>query len=84
VEHTATGNAGSFHVTIYQGETSLVIAVNDGGSDRTPLPRPADPLAEDGRGLGLVDFLAVRWGQYGNDHSRTVWFELDWKPPESA
>ena len=41
-----------------------------------PLPRPVDALAEDGRGLGLVDLVADRWGYRGNEHGHTVWFEL--------
>ena len=76
VKHTRSGNAGSFYVTVCQGETSLLIAVEDEGSDGIPLPRPADVLAEDGRGLGLVDLVADRWGHC----SRTVWFELRWEP----
>ena len=82
LEHTATGNAGSFHITICPSETSVLIAVTDDGSDETPLPRPADALAEDGRGLGLVDSVADRWGQCGNQHGRTVWVELRWMRPE--
>jgi anti-sigma regulatory factor (Ser/Thr protein kinase) len=83
VEHTATGGAGSFDVTICQGQTSLLIAVKDDGSSKTPLPRPADALAEDGRGLDLVDLVADRWGYCGNEHGRMVWFELRWRPHES-
>jgi anti-sigma regulatory factor (Ser/Thr protein kinase) len=82
LEHTATSNAGSFHVTICLSETSVLVAVTDDGSDETPLPRPVDALAEDGRGLGLVDSVADRWGQRGNQHSRTVWAELHWKRSE--
>ena len=65
VEHTATGNVGRFDVTICQGQTSLLIAIKDDGSSKMPLPRPADALAEDGRGLGLVDLVADRWGYRG-------------------
>jgi serine/threonine-protein kinase RsbW len=78
LEHTATSKAGSFHVTICPSETSLLIAVTDNGSDESPLPRPTDALAEDGRGLSLVDSMADRWGYCGNQHSRTVWAELHW------
>jgi anti-sigma regulatory factor (Ser/Thr protein kinase) len=84
VEHTATGNAGRFDVTICQGQTSLLITVKDDGSGKTPLPRPAHALAEDGRGLGMVDSIANHWGHYGNEHGRMVWFELCWTRSEST
>lgn len=79
LEHTATGNAGRFHVTICQDETSVLIAVKDDGSDKIPLPGPDDILAENGRGLGLVELIADRWGYCGSEHDRTAWFELGWK-----
>jgi serine/threonine-protein kinase RsbW len=79
LEHTATGDAGSFQVTVYQGEAALLIAVKDDGSDKIPLPSPADALAEDGRGLGLVELIASRWGHCNDQEGRTIWFELSWK-----
>jgi two-component sensor histidine kinase len=66
--HTATGTGGHFHVTIYPGDASLLIAVTD-------------EWAEAGRGLGLVELIAERWGHCGNERSRTIWFELRWKEP---
>jgi serine/threonine-protein kinase RsbW len=38
IEHTPTGNGGTFHVSIHHGETRLLIAVIDGGSEKTPNP----------------------------------------------
>jgi serine/threonine-protein kinase RsbW len=76
VKHTATGIAGSFSVTICLGETSLLITVKDDGSDRIPHPGRADVLAEDGRGLELVELIADRWGCCGSERGRTVWFAL--------
>jgi anti-sigma regulatory factor (Ser/Thr protein kinase) len=78
LEHTATGDAGSFQVTVYQSEAALLIAVKDNGSDKIPLPSPADALAEGGRGLGLVELIASRWGHCNDQHGRTIWFELRW------
>jgi len=81
IEHTATARGGSFHVTIYLGDSSLLIAVTDDGSNSTPMPaHPMDTLAETGRGLELVELIADRWGHCGDEHSRTVWFELSWPP----
>jgi anti-sigma regulatory factor (Ser/Thr protein kinase) len=83
IEHTATADQGSFQVTIYQGESSLLIAVTDDGSDNVPTPgHQADTLAEAGRGLELVELIADCWDYCGDDHGRTVWFELSWKQPE--
>jgi anti-sigma regulatory factor (Ser/Thr protein kinase) len=81
LEHTATGVGGLFDVTILGGEGSALIAVTDNGSDRVPVCGALDPAAEAGRGLGLVEFIAERWGHCGGRHGRTVWFELRWTHP---
>jgi anti-sigma regulatory factor (Ser/Thr protein kinase) len=79
VAHTVTGSGGHFDVTIYRTETLVVIAVRDEGSDDTPAARPLDEVAEDGRGLGLVELIADRWGHCHNEHGRTIWLQLRWK-----
>ncbi len=76
LEHTATGSGGHFDVLIYRDETLLIIAVRDEGSDKAPATRPPDELAEDGRGLGLVELIAERWGHCGTERGRTVWGRL--------
>jgi hypothetical protein len=58
-----------------------MIAVTDNGSDKVPVCGVLDPEAEAGRGLGLVEFIAERWGHCGGPHSSTVWFELVWPKP---
>src|SRR6266516_747070 len=78
LKHTAADGAGGFQVTVYQGEAALLIAVKDDGSNKIPLPSPADALAEDGRGLTLVELIASRWGHCSDQHGRTIWFELRW------
>jgi anti-sigma regulatory factor (Ser/Thr protein kinase) len=84
-EHTATADEGSFHVTIYQCDSSLLIAVRDDGSDSIPAHgHQADTLAETGRGLELVELIADRWDYCGDSYGRTVWFELSWKQSESG
>ena len=53
--------------------------LKDGGTPSgTPSARPLDALAEDGRGLGLVELMADRWGYEGDGNGRTVFFELRW------
>ena len=76
--HTASGNEGEFEVIVQQGRSWIRIAVTDEGSSTTPAPRALDATSEAGRGLGLVALIADRWGQRGNKHGRTVWFELRW------
>lgn len=76
LEHTSTGDGGHFQVTICRNGTSLLIGVSDNGSDKTPASGPLDPESETGRGLGLVELIANRWGYHGSQHGRTVWFEL--------
>ena len=76
--HTASGNGGEFEVIVQQSRSWIRIAVTDKGSSTTPAPRALDATSEDGRGLGLVALIAERWGQRGNEHGRTVWFELRW------
>jgi serine/threonine-protein kinase RsbW len=76
LEHTSTGDGGQFQVTICHNATSLLIGVSDNGSAKAPEPGPLDPESETGRGLGLVELIADRWGYCGGEHGRTVWFEL--------
>jgi anti-sigma regulatory factor (Ser/Thr protein kinase) len=45
------------------------------GSPVLPLPRHA-PSAEGGRGLALVEALAVAWGTDARPDGKTAWFEI--------
>jgi anti-sigma regulatory factor (Ser/Thr protein kinase) len=77
--HTASGSGGKFEVTVCLGDRCARVDVKDGGTPGgTPAARPLDTRAEDGRGLGLVDLIADRWGYEGDGHGRTVFFELHW------
>jgi anti-sigma regulatory factor (Ser/Thr protein kinase) len=42
-----------------------------------PVPRHPEPLAQDGRGLQIVDATANRWGSDRQGWGKSVWFELD-------
>ena len=57
----------------------LTVSVTDykGGPIETSMVRPADELAEHGRGLLLVDQFATAWGTTHNTHGKGVWFRLD-------
>jgi len=78
LQHTASGNGGTFEVTVYRGRDSLRVEVHDDGSDTVPTARNFEELSDDGRGLEIVALLAHRWGQGGDEYGRSVFFELRW------
>ncbi|WP_199548957.1 ATP-binding protein [Streptomyces sp. N35] len=53
----------------------LAIEVADARADRPPCPLPERPLAEEGRGLLLVDALSEDWGvrERTGRMTKTVW-----------
>lgn len=55
---------------------SIRVEVYDDG-DGVPEPRFAPPDAPDGRGLGLVQVVAMRWGVEDRPPGKSVWFEVD-------
>jgi hypothetical protein len=79
VQHSATGQGGTFAVAISHGPGLVRVTVADDGSAGHPVLAPADELATTGRGLILVDFLAARWGHAARTgpYPATVWVELD-------
>jgi len=46
------------------------------GSPALPVPRRARDSAESGRGMLLVDSLAVRWGTDTRPGGKVFWFEI--------
>lgn len=54
---------------------SVRVSVSDGGPG-TPEVRHVPPTATGGRGVALVDTLALRWGSDAAGAGKTVWFEL--------
>ena len=52
------------------------VAVTDPDPRAWPVLRQAGEAAESGRGLGLVDAVAVRWGVEQGPYGKTVWCEL--------
>jgi anti-sigma regulatory factor (Ser/Thr protein kinase) len=57
------------------GARALRLEVAD-GSPRQPIARHYSAEATTGRGLGLVDALAERWGVQPGADGKTVWAEL--------
>jgi serine/threonine-protein kinase RsbW len=69
--------AGRIWVTATRDGSRVRVAVRDEGAGMPLLKHPS-PTALGGRGVGLVDSLASRWGV--DDHAptgKTVWFVLD-------
>jgi len=55
--------------------TAVRIEVFDDGNG-VPQPLHPDHEADAGRGLGLVEAVATRWGVEDLDAGKTVWFEV--------
>ena len=72
--HSASGQGGTFTVTVSHRSADVRVEVADQGGPWTP-DMTGDELH--GRGLLIVGSLAHSWGITGDDSGRTVWFELD-------
>ncbi|GAA3239822.1 ATP-binding protein [Actinocorallia longicatena] len=99
VRHTLSGRPGGWFGLDLKVDTETAwIAVTDLGSDAFPVIKPRqdltaadldDPaklatLAESGRGLQLVETLAIALGIHGSRNGRTVWADLDMKADAAA
>lgn len=74
-EHTASGCGGRVTVTVGAGRGILRVTVADeGGTDGKP--HVAAGFGEDGRGLRLVDALALCWGVDEKAAGTEVWAEF--------
>jgi hypothetical protein len=82
--HTASGRGGSFEVIVHCERDSVRVEVRDDGSENIPAVRGIDEFSEQGRGLALVDLIATRWGQNGDELGRSVFFELRWGHPQTT
>jgi hypothetical protein len=85
VQHSATGHGGTFGVAISHSPGRVRVSVTDDGSAGLPVMAAAAEMSISGRGLILVDCLAVRWGcaspaERGRAERAQVraivWFEL--------
>jgi serine/threonine-protein kinase RsbW len=85
IKHTASGGPGGrFVVEVERCEGYVQVAVTDMGGTTEPTLSAADPASAadvTGRGLFLVDALAVKWGCEQKADGRRVWAIVTAEPP---
>ncbi|MEW1826344.1 ATP-binding protein [Streptomyces sp. NPDC088196] len=79
IKHLGEGTPVTLRVTHTDGRTR--VAVTDPEPYAWLVVRDAGPEDENGRGLVLLDAVAVRWGVEQGPEGKTVWCELP--PPEA-
>jgi anti-sigma regulatory factor (Ser/Thr protein kinase) len=79
VLHTASGDNGTFSVYVLLESAWVRVEIHDLGSASAPTIRRSAQPAESGRGLGIVETVADRWGFHDGQRGRVVWFEMDWQ-----
>lgn len=84
IRHTRSGNDyGQFTVEITRHGPLMRVTVADDGAPDGPLLAD-DPQGEDGRGLVVVNALAVRAGVRGDHAGRRVWADIGWDATNPA
>jgi Histidine kinase-like ATPase domain len=81
--HTRSGQGGEFAVEIIRHGRLVRVMVTDGGAPGGP-SLVDKPDGEGGRGLVVVNALAVRAGVDGDHHRRVVWADIDWAADDAA
>ncbi|HSE55139.1 MAG TPA: SpoIIE family protein phosphatase [Nocardioidaceae bacterium] len=64
------------HIELDLDDHRLLVLVSDSGMAATLYQQHADPTAQRGRGLDLVDAITDAWGSERTSRGTTVWFEL--------
>ncbi|MGP3976293.1 ATP-binding protein [Streptomyces sp. 8N114] len=75
VVHVGEGVPATVRVT-WCGTDRIRLGVTDPDPRPLPVRVAAAPDAESGRGLALIDALALRWGVEQGAYAKTVWCEL--------
>lgn len=70
------GTSSTLEMELSHSREWLRVALRD-GSSAPPMPRVADPTAEDGRGMAIMSALSDRWGIEPYDGGKRVWLEID-------
>jgi serine/threonine-protein kinase RsbW len=77
LRHSSSGLPGETVTVTVSARTGAVrVEVADRSGPGVPQLRPAGADAENGRGLGLVERLAARWGWRRRGAQTVTWFEL--------
>ncbi|MFC4561600.1 ATP-binding protein [Nocardiopsis mangrovi] len=80
IRYTASGRGGRFDVTLMVEQWKITIEVEDEGcptGGTLPFMRPLTPMAQHGRGMRLIDYLADTWGPLPRPR-HGVGFTLTW------
>jgi serine/threonine-protein kinase RsbW len=64
---------GTISVSWDIGPSALVVSVTDGGASTSPGLRPMRAFETSGRGLPIVEALALEWGVRRRGGATTVW-----------
>jgi hypothetical protein len=83
IQHTASGQGAWFAVEVTWHRSVVQVAVADCGAHAEPRVID-DPSGEHGRGLLLVQGLAIRTGFTGDERGRLVWAQIAWDDPNPA
>ncbi|MDQ2875879.1 MAG: ATP-binding protein [Actinomycetota bacterium] len=77
VLHTASGLGGHFEVGISWLDSAVRVTVFDNGSPEGPR-RAGRLMTETGRGLLIVQALALKTGVTGDARGRVSWADIPW------
>ncbi|WUI04259.1 ATP-binding protein [Spirillospora sp. NBC_00431] len=77
LRYTESGRDGQVRVEVGHSEKVVrVTVVDDGGAESVPRLASAGEMAEGGRGLIVVAFMATSWGVERRGEGHAVWFEI--------
>ena len=80
VTNAVRHGVGPVGVHVAWGDGHVRVEVED-QSPESPVMRPLDQNALDGRGLILLDVLSSGWGVQATEGGKRVWFTLEhWSP----
>ncbi|MBG6088503.1 ATP-binding protein [Actinomadura viridis] len=84
VEHTGSGRGGKVGLLLLAAGAEIIAEVaDDGAGGAGPFLRD-EPLAENGRGLWMIDALALGWGVRRDGARTVVWMRFPGPPPSGA
>lgn len=84
VEHTRSGRGGRVTVMFSRAGDDIMVEVVDDGADGTRPELNDDPLAEHGRGLQIIDAIALEWGVRADGARTAVWMRFPGPPPQPS